>query len=131
LKVRELKIGRKILVTTLLSSKETSKVALKKLYKDRWHIEVDFRNIKTTMGMETLSCHTASMVDKEIWVYLLAYNLIRLLMAQSALLVDILPRRISFKHTVQLWNAWQVRSGSEATDSKQSAYWKTKSRFLA
>ena len=56
------------------------------LYKKRWHIEVDLRNIKTTLGMETLSCKTPEMVEKEMWVYFLAYNLIRLLMAQSALL---------------------------------------------
>jgi len=56
--------------------------------------------------METLSCRTPVMAEKEIWVYFLAYNLIRLLMTQSALLTDILPRQLSFKHTVQLWTAW-------------------------
>jgi hypothetical protein len=49
------------------------------------------------------------MVEKEMWIYLLAYNLIRLLMVQSAFLADITPRKISFKHTVQLWIAWQGR----------------------
>ena len=109
LKVRELKTGGKILVTTLLCAHKTPKIALQKLYKERWHIEVDFRNIKTTMGMEILSCRTPSMVEKEMWIYLLAYNLIRLLMAQSALLAGVMPRQISFKHTVQLWIAWQGR----------------------
>ncbi len=56
--------------------------------------------------METLSCKTPEMNEKEIWVYFLAYNLIRLLMAQSALLADIVPRQLSFKHTLQLWLAW-------------------------
>jgi len=46
------------------------------------------------------------MIEKEIWVYLLAYNLIRLLMAQSASLLDRMPRQVSFKHAVQLWIAW-------------------------
>lgn len=46
------------------------------------------------------------MAIKEIWVYLLAYNLIRLMMAQAALLADRLPRQLSFKHAVQLWIAW-------------------------
>jgi hypothetical protein len=109
LRVRELKTCGKILVTTLLYAHKTCKVSLRKLYKERWHVEVDFRNIKTTMGMETLSCRTPSMVEKEMWIYLLAYNLIRLLMAQSAFLADITPRKISFKHTVQLWIAWQGR----------------------
>ncbi|MCK5188523.1 MAG: transposase, partial [Methylococcales bacterium] len=89
--IRELKIAGKVLITTLLSPKDASKSELKALYKKRWQIEVDFRNIKTTMGMETLSCKTPEMSEKEIWIYFLAYNLIRLLMAQAALLADILP----------------------------------------
>ena len=103
MKVRELHTGGKILVTTLLCPKQTTKEALKALYRDRWHVELDLRNIKTTLGMETLSCRTPEMAQKEIWVYLLAYNLIRLLMAQSALLAEMLPRQLSFKHTLQIW----------------------------
>ena len=105
--VRELYTGGKLLVTTLICPKTTTKAALKDLYRDRWHVELDLRNIKTTLGMETLSCRTPAMVEKELWVYLLAYNLIRLLMAQSAFLVDMLPRQLSFKHTVQTWIAWR------------------------
>jgi hypothetical protein len=56
--------------------------------------------------METLSCKTPQMGEKEMWVYLLAYNLIRLLMTQSALMADVLPRTLSFKHTLQLWLGW-------------------------
>jgi len=56
--------------------------------------------------METLSCKTPQMCEKELWVYLLAYNLIRLIMVQSALLADVLPRSLSFKHTLQLWLVW-------------------------
>jgi hypothetical protein len=64
--VRELKTGGKILVTTLLCAHKTPKITLQKLYKERWHIEVDFRTIKTTMGMEILSCRTPSMAEKEM-----------------------------------------------------------------
>ena len=46
------------------------------------------------------------MALKELWVYLLAYNLIRLLMAQFAPLADQIPRQLSFKHAVQIWLAW-------------------------
>lgn len=106
LTVRELRTGGKILVTTLLCPKETPKSALKALYRERWHVELDLRNIKTTLGMEMLSCQSPAMAQKEIWVYLLAYNLIRLMMAQSALLADRLPRQLSFKHTLQIWIAW-------------------------
>ena len=106
LTVRELHTGGKTLVTTLLCPKQTSKADLKLLYRSRWNVELDLRNIKTTLGMERLSCQTPEMATKEIWVYLLAYNLIRLMMAQAALTARRLPRQISFKHTVQIWIGW-------------------------
>ena len=62
--------------------------------------------------METLRCRTPEMVRKALWVYLLAYNLIRLLMAQAALLADQVPRQLSFKHTVQVWISWHQRGGA-------------------
>jgi hypothetical protein len=110
LTIREVKIGKKCLITTFCCPKEVSKKDLKYLYKDRWHVELDLRNIKTTMGMDVLSCKTPIMIEKEIWVYFLAYNLIRLLIAQSALLANILPRKISFKHALQLWLSWCYKS---------------------
>jgi Transposase DDE domain len=105
--IRELEAGGKTLITTLTCPASIPKEALKSLYKSRWQVELDIRNIKTTLGMETLSCKTPQMGEKEMWVYLLAYNLIRLLMAQSALMADVLPRTLSFKHTLQLWLGWR------------------------
>jgi len=112
LTVRELRTGGKTLVTTLLCPKQTGKAALKELYRNRWHVELDLRNIKTTLGMERLSCRSPEMATKEIWVYLLAYNLIRLMMAQAALLADQLPRQLSFKHAVQLCMAWNHQASA-------------------
>lgn len=109
--VRELRVGGKTLVTTLLCPKQTDKAALKTLYRSRWQVELDLRNIKTTLGMERLTCQTPAMAIKEIWVYLLAYNLIRLMMAKAALLAHRLPRMLSFKHTVQIWVAWRQHAG--------------------
>ena len=79
--IRELKVGKRILITTMQSPKEYPKKVLGALYKQRWHVEVDFRNIKTTLGLAVLSCKTPVMCQKEIWVYFLASNLIRLLMS--------------------------------------------------
>jgi hypothetical protein len=104
--LREIGTGKKILITTLMDPLETPVRALKALYISRWHVELDIRNIKTTLGMETLSCKTPEMAEKEMWVHLLAYNLIRLIMAQSASMASVLPRTLSFKHTLQLWLAW-------------------------
>lgn len=110
--VREIKAGGKIMVTTMTCPKTASKADLKALYKQRWEVELDIRHIKETMGMNILSCKTPEMVLKEIWVYLLAYNLIRLLMTQAAFEARITPRKISFKHCLQLWLLWSQMAGT-------------------
>lgn len=86
---------------------QTPKAALRSLFKSRWHVELDLRNLKTTMKLEVLSCKTPAMAIKELWAYLLAHNLICLIMAQSASLADGLSRKLSFKHSLQLWLAWR------------------------
>ena len=106
IRIRELQVKGKVLITTMLSPKAVNRAELHELYKKRWHIELDFRDIKTTLGMDALSCKTPEMIEKELWIYLLAYNLIRLLMNQSALLNDMTPRQLSFKHTLQIWIPW-------------------------
>ena len=109
IQVREVKVGKKVLVSTFLSPRRTPKAVLEELYWQRWNVELDLRNIKTTLGMEALSCKTPLMCEKEFWAYLLAYNLIRLLMAEAALQAGVLPRQLSFKHTLQMWVAWSQR----------------------
>jgi len=106
LTVREVKVDGRVLVTTMVSARQVPKGELSDLYACRWHVELDIRNIKTTLGMEVLRCLTPSMVEKELSVYLLAYNVIRLLMAQAAQHAGVHPRELSFKHTVQLWSVW-------------------------
>ena len=60
--------------------------------------------------METLSCKTPEINEKEMWVYFLAYNLIRIIMAEAAAYTQILPRQLSFKHTLQIWLFWSIQS---------------------
>jgi len=67
--------------------------------------------------MNILSCKSPEMIEKEIWVTFLAYNLIRLLMVQAALLSCVLPRQISFKHTLQLWLAWFQQAGMDKSNT--------------
>lgn len=106
--LREIQVDGRVLVTTMLDPRKVAKQELSALYQRRWHVELDLRNIKTTLGMELLSCHTPQMNEKEMWVHLLAYNLIRLLMAQAALQAEVHPRQLSFKHTLQLWTHWTL-----------------------
>jgi hypothetical protein len=117
LTVREFKADKKIMITTIRCSKSASKAELKALYRQRWGVELDIRDIKETMGMNILSCKTPEMVLKEIWVHLLAYNLIRLLMLEAALVADVRVREISFKHTLQLWLIWS-QTGSLLDDDQ-------------
>jgi hypothetical protein len=76
------------------------------LYERRWDGEVDIRSIKSTMKMDILRCKTPEMVQKEIWVYLLAYNLLRTVMAVAANQSNVEPRAISFKGAKQALTAF-------------------------
>jgi hypothetical protein len=89
---------------------------VRELKAGRWHVELDLRNLKATLGLGKLSCKTPGMAVKDLWVYLLAHNLIRMLMAQSALLADCLPRELSFKHSLQLWLALRQYGSPEDED---------------
>jgi hypothetical protein len=109
LTLREVKVRKKVLVTSFLIPREVCKREIGRLFLQRWNVELDLRNIKTTLGMERLTCKTPEMCEKELWVYVLAYNLIRLLMAEAAAQAGVLPRQLSFKHTVQVWVSWSQR----------------------
>lgn len=89
------------IVTTLFDAGFYTPAAMAALYRRRWTIELNFRHIKTTLGMEVLRTRTPEMAKKEVLVYLLAYNLIQSLIwgAKRIYLIDI--QRISFKGTVQ------------------------------
>jgi len=113
--VREVQVDGQVLVTTLVN-RRVCKGELDRLYAQRWNVELDLRNIKTTLGMEVLRCLTPQMVEKELWVHLLAYNLIRLLIAQAALEADVHPRRLSFKHAAQLWTEWRAHRVDPGAD---------------
>lgn len=115
LTIRELQSDGKTLVTTMVCPKAATKHALKALYKERWNVELDLRNIKSTMGMDKLSCKSPEMVEKEVYVHLLAHNLIRLAMIRSAKSKDLMPRQLSFKHALQLRRAYLALGGCDST----------------
>jgi len=76
------------------------------LYERRWDGEVNIRSIKSTMKMDVLRCKTPEMVRKEIWAHLLAYNLLRTVMAVAAAEGHVEPRKISFKGAKQAVTAF-------------------------
>ena len=96
-----------VIATTLLNADEYTKDDLAFAYRARWNEELDLRSIKITMQMDLLRCKTPELVRKEIWTHVLAYNLIRTIMAQAASQHGIAPRTVSFKATIQILEAFQ------------------------
>jgi hypothetical protein len=105
--MRETRMSDWILATTFMNASEVSKGELLKLYRLRWHIELDLRSIKEMMQMGVLRCKSAEMVKKEIATHLAAYNMVRAVMAQAAYLGNVLPRQLSFTGALQVLRAFE------------------------
>ncbi|MDX8411377.1 MAG: IS4 family transposase, partial [Mariprofundaceae bacterium] len=95
------------IITTLLDAEEYPASELAELYFQRWDVELFFRDIKTTMGMDILRCKTPDMVRKEVLMRLIVYNCIRCLIVEAAEAKDVKVRRISFKGSVQALRQWE------------------------
>lgn len=99
----------RILVTTFLDPVVVSKNDLNLLYSCRWWVELDLRSIKSTLQMDILRGKSPEMVHKEIWAHLLAYNMIRKMMAQAALVHNTRPRDLSFKGALNVIKSFRER----------------------
>ncbi len=95
-----------VVVTTLLDPAEAPRSDVEVLYRMRWLAELDLRALKQTLQMDVLRCQTPEMVRKEVWAHLLAYNLVRRVMARAAQEAKLLPVQLSFKAAVQAVNAF-------------------------
>lgn len=107
LALRETEVAGRILVTTFTDPRGVSALEIDELYSRRWQVEVDLRSIKAQMGMDILRAKAPAMIDKEIAVYLLAYNLVCALMTRAAAGARVLARSLSFKGTLQLLLAFE------------------------
>jgi hypothetical protein len=96
-----------VIATTLTDTDAFTKDDLAELYRARWNAELDLRSLKRTLQMDVLRCKTPELVRKEIWAHVLAYNLIRTVMAQAAAEHGLEPRSVSFKGAVQTLQAFQ------------------------
>ena len=139
LSIRELKVQihqkgsrshQLILTTTLLDAQRYDKAELAMVYRCRWHAELDLRSIKQVMQMDVLRCKSPAMVRKEIWMHLLAYNLIRKVMAEAALAAGLNPRDISFKGTLQTLVAFAM-AGWACPQRRQSLIYPSVLRAVA
>jgi len=96
-----------ILITTLTDAELFPPNELAQLYNIRWRAEIDLRSLKSVMEMDVLRCKTPAMVRKEVWTHLLAYNLIRTVIARAAEAHDRQPYEISFKGALQTINTFR------------------------
>jgi hypothetical protein len=95
------------IITTLLDPIEYPAEDLAELYFRRWEVELNFDDLKTTMGMDKLRCKSPSMVRKELMMYFIAYNAIRWLIYEAAVQENEDPLRISFKGAIQSVRHWE------------------------
>lgn len=95
-----------VVVTTLRDPQAYRREDLAAAYRARWHAELDLRSLKQVLAMEVLRCKCPALVRKEIWMHLLAYNLIRTVLADAAVAAAVRPRELSFKNALQTLNAF-------------------------
>jgi hypothetical protein len=97
------------LLTTLLDPETYPKELLIRMYLRRWRIEVVFKDIKCSMGWETLRCKTPEMIHREFLMMLIGYNAVRYLQQQAALREGLPIESISFKSSLQVVRIWENR----------------------
>lgn len=107
-----------ILATTLTDPVKYPKEALFGLYRDRWDIEVRLRDIKTTMGMDRLRCKSPDMIRRELMMFLIAYNCVRLLMLQSSQAHGIPLNKLSLANTIATLNEFRKNLFSHKRKTK-------------
>jgi hypothetical protein len=102
------RVRRLVVVTTLTDAKRYPAKELGGLFRQRWHAELDLRALKSEMEMEALRTKSPEMVRKEVAMHLLAYNLIRGIMAEAGRAGDVTPRRLSFTGAVHTVSAFEA-----------------------
>jgi len=95
-----------VLITTLLDYKAFPAADLAALYARRWEIELSFRDIKISLGMDVLRCKSPAMVEKEIYIHLIGYNLIRTIMLEASGSFLVPLSRMSFKGSLDAILHW-------------------------
>jgi putative transposase len=107
------------IITTLTDPQAYSREDLAELYGFRWNVELDIRQIKQTLHLDHVRCKTPQMVRRELWVTLLAYNLIRKVIATSAAVHQKQPRRLGFTLACQtILASWMVLSAGSCRASR-------------
>ena len=109
-----------LVVTTLLTPTIFTKEEMAALYRCQWHAELGLRAIKTALGMDSVRGKTPAMVRKELWMYVLAHNLLRSVMATAAVQHGLVPRTLSFTGALQAVNAFGTALLFTAASAKEA-----------
>jgi hypothetical protein len=116
--------GRRLtLVTTLLDPELYPAEQIIGLYARRWRLELCFRDIKSTLGMEFLRCKSPDMAEKELLAYLVAHNLVRCVMAQALTQADIQLEEMSFKGAVDALRQYSAAIAQARNRKLRSQLW--------
>ena len=108
------------IITTLTDVRLYSAAEVAGLYRQRWDVELFFRDIKTTLGMDILRCQSPSMVRKEILMHFIVYNCLRLLMLKAADQANVPVRMISFKASIQTLRQWEPLLKADMSAAEQA-----------
>ena len=109
-----------IVVTSLIDPQTYSQEDIAELYGYRWNAELDIRDIKQTLGLDHVRCKTPDMVRRELWVTLLAYNLVRKLIATAAAVHGRQPRQLGFTLACQtILSSWMLLATGACRDVRQ------------
>ena len=111
------------LVTTLLDPKLFPAHELAKAYARRWRLEMCLRDLKTTLGMESLRCQSPAMARKEMLAFLIAHNLTRSVMAEAACLHEADLERISFKGTLDALRQYSAALSAARNQKLRQQLW--------
>jgi hypothetical protein len=109
--VKGFRVRELIVVTTLTDAERYPREEIARLFRLRWHVELDLRNIKTSLRLDDLRGQKPETIRREIWMHWLAYNLTRKVMAQAALHQEKLPRELGFASALAaVTGAWELAS---------------------
>lgn len=116
--------GRRVetltVVTSLTDADAYPQEEIATLYGYRWNAELDIRDIKRTLGLDHVRCKTPNMVRRELWVTLLAYNLIRKLIATAAAVHEKQPRQLGFTLACQtVLSSWMLLATGTCRNERQ------------
>jgi len=120
-----------VLITTLLDPEKYPALEIAQLYLQRWNVELFFRDIKTMLHMDHLRCQTPAMVQKEFFMHMIGYNLIRAAMVETVRKHNVPLERLSFKGSVDSVRQFSIAISKAKTKTRAATLVRELLRVLA